>query len=215
MSMTPASGWSETRTFFPIFERYLAEEAAEPLRVLVVGASDGKFVAPLVKSGCHVVAIDVDGEALSQIEIGLSGQATKGSLEVRVADVMDLDPLPVVDACWTSCSWHYSRNFSRPLQRFIDRMTAALADGGVFGVEFMMPVAVPHVRAEHYLEPARSGAISPGSPQSSRRTLLRSSRSSSWSGRGSCASHGLRGRAETRPRPLMPRTGSRYSRGVA
>ena len=132
------------------------------MRVLVVGASDGKFVEPLLARGHYVVAIDPDAAALDRLVGRLATARLSDRLEIIAADILDLDVVPEADACWTSCSWHYSRNFRRPLSDFIDAMAGSLAAGGWFGAEYMMPVALPHVRAEHYLEPGEIWRYIPG-----------------------------------------------------
>ena len=158
MNAGAMSEWAHTRTFYPLFERFLTVEGGGPMRVLLVGASDGKFVEPLLAQGHYVIAIDNDTEALGR----LADTQPSDRLEIIAADILDLDVIPKADACWTSCSWHYSRNFSRPLSDFISAMADSLADGGWFGAEYMMPVALPHVKAEHYLEPGEIWRYLPG-----------------------------------------------------
>jgi Methyltransferase domain len=160
--MSRGSAWADTRTFFPLFEQVLDANANVPLRVLIVGASDGKFVEPLLRRGHQIVAMDPDTESLAKLVARLGDVAQPGQLKVLAADILELDEVPEVDACWTSCSWHYSRNFRRPLKDFIDLMVSGLVDGGWFGAEYMMPVAVQHVRAEHYLEPGEIWRYIPG-----------------------------------------------------
>ncbi len=124
--------------------------------MLVVGASDGKFVLPLAKMGMVVTAVDIDNEALVTNRDSLKSRAAAAGLDGRVqcvqGDIRDLQ-LGKFDAVWTSCSWHYSHNFNRPLIDFIEILKTHLRPGGLFAAEYMMPVDVGHVAVEHYLEP--------------------------------------------------------------
>lgn len=148
------SEWEEIRTFFPLFMALMATEG--PASVLVVGASDGKFVLPLAAQGVAVTALDVDEEALLTGPKSLSRRAAAQDLAMQVecvhGDIRDID-LGEFDAVWTSCSWHYSRNFDRPLSDFIDAIKRHTRPGGILAAEYMMPLEVRHLAAEHYLEP--------------------------------------------------------------
>lgn len=133
----------------------------------MVGASDGKFVIPLARSGRRVIAIERDhqaihggpadlpgkgaGEALGLLErLALEGLSDR--VDVLDRDLFDVDPLPSCSAVWTSCSWHYSINHTRPLHDFIGRLRAICEPGGLLGAEYMMPVEPRHTTIEHYLD---------------------------------------------------------------
>ncbi|GAA4536519.1 class I SAM-dependent methyltransferase [Amycolatopsis samaneae] len=163
--------WAATRTFFPLFFETVQREPTIS-SVAVVGAADGKFVAPLAKAGYEVTAVDVNGSALfgtdgassGQPEEaydsgGLAGLVRQARLEDRVTiiegDVRELE-VPPCDAVWTSCSWHYSLNHDQPLDVFIDALTRCVKHSGILGAEYFMPVSAAHVASEHYLE---QGAI--------------------------------------------------------
>jgi SAM-dependent methyltransferase len=126
-----------------------------PASVLVVGASDGKFVLPLAARGVKVVAVDTDENALVSGPGSLKQRADDCGLSASVAcihgDMLEVE-LGEFDAVWTSCSWHYSRNFHRPLADYIDAMKRHVRQSGIFAAEYMMPVDLKHVRAEHYIE---------------------------------------------------------------
>ncbi|GAA1890873.1 class I SAM-dependent methyltransferase [Streptantibioticus ferralitis] len=168
--MKTQSLWQHTLTFFPQFHTVLQEQIAEGA-VVVVGASDGKFVLPLVASGYHVIAIERDPVAIHGGDVVLPGGTTTHApgllarlkaegLEDRVdimeEDFLNIDSLQgVADAVWTSCSWHYSVNHRRPLGDFVGRMQDCLRPRGLFGAEFMMPIDQRHNVLEHYTSPER------------------------------------------------------------
>ena len=148
------SPWESAKTFFPLFEALFCVERLTS--ILVVGASDGKFVLPLSVKGINVVALDVDEDALLTGPGSLKQRADELNLSSKVScvhgDILNVD-LGKFDAVWTSCSWHYSRNFHRPFCDYIDSMKRHVRCGGLLAAEYMMPVDVKHIRAEHYLEP--------------------------------------------------------------
>lgn len=161
--MQTASLWA-TKTFFPLFTRELAQRGCRS--VAVVGASDGRFVLPLALAGYRVIAIERNATALHGGPVKLPGdvdttmlglhqrlalEGVKGRVEVIEGNLCELGDLPVCDAVWTSCSWHYSLNHHRPLRVFTDRMQALCVTEGLLGAEFMMPVEPRHESIEHYL----------------------------------------------------------------
>jgi SAM-dependent methyltransferase len=164
---TTRSVWQNTRTYFPLFLDLLTSRQLRT--VCVVGASDGKFVLPLARRGIQVAAIERDPLAVNGGPVTLPGQ-TRGHMpglrkrladegvssfvDVVEADLFDAgwraDPF---DAVWTSCSWHYSVNHTRPLAAFITTMTdLCRPHGGLLGAEYMMPVEPRHLGIEHYPE---------------------------------------------------------------
>ncbi|MCC9738490.1 bifunctional 2-polyprenyl-6-hydroxyphenol methylase/3-demethylubiquinol 3-O-methyltransferase UbiG [Streptomyces sp. MNU89] len=169
--MQTQSLWEHTLTFFPQFLATLRERVAPDATVVVVGASDGKFVLPLAGAGYHVVAVERDAVALHGGDIHLPGDSQVHALglidrlkleelhervQVVEDDFLDGEPLGLqCEAVWTSCSWHYSANHHRPLAEFVDRMQRLVRPGGVFGAEFMMPVERRHHMIEHYTSPER------------------------------------------------------------
>lgn len=154
MNEVSTSAWRGTRTFFPIFQAALRNTNAES--VCVVGAADGKFVAPLLSAGYTVTAVDIDEAALHRGSNELR-EVDPQSVDMRLTNVhgdfRDLHLPRTFDAAWTSCSWHYSYNAARPLRDFTDALLRSVRPGGLLGVEYMMPVELPHVNAERYLEP--------------------------------------------------------------
>lgn len=169
--MQTQSLWEHTLTFFPQFLATLRERVAPDSTVVVVGASDGKFVLPLAAAGYHVVAVERDAVVLHGGDIHLPGDNQAHALglidrlkleelhdrvQVVEDDFLDGEPLSLrCEAVWTSCSWHYSANHHRPLAEFVDRMQRLVRPGGVFGAEFMMPVERRHHMIEHYTSPER------------------------------------------------------------
>lgn len=163
------SVWEETKTFFPLFMAHLQQRQVRS--VCVVGASDGKFVLPLARQGIRVTAIERDRKALEGGPITLPGlvETTMPGLRKRLADERLADLVEIIqsdvltcsglaqpfDAVWTSCSWHYSINHSRPLADFITAMRCLCRAGGLLGAEYMMPVNPRHFSIEHYLSEGR------------------------------------------------------------
>ncbi|GII22836.1 class I SAM-dependent methyltransferase [Planosporangium mesophilum] len=165
--MVTTSVWQDTRTFFPLFLDLLSARKVES--ACVVGASDGKFVLPLARRGIRVLAVERDPLALNGGQIALPGQmgSTMPGLRQRLAveglssfveivesNLLDMQaPAQLFDAVWTSCSWHYSVNHSRPLADFIATMAALCRPHrGLLGAEYMMPVEPRHLSIEHYPE---------------------------------------------------------------
>ncbi|HEV7899253.1 MAG TPA: class I SAM-dependent methyltransferase [Planosporangium sp.] len=165
--VTTSSVWQDTRTFFPLFLDILSGRKVES--ACVVGASDGKFVLPLARRGIRVLAVERDPLALNGGQVTLPGQmgSTMPGLRQRLAaegpsslveivenNLLDMAaPAQPVDAIWTSCSWHYSVNRSRPLADFIMAMIALCRPhGGLLGAEYMMPVEPRHLSVDHYPE---------------------------------------------------------------
>jgi SAM-dependent methyltransferase len=169
--------WEDTKTFFPLF---LTQVQQRQMRsVCVVGASDGKFVLPLARLGIRVLAIERDPSAIDGGPVTLPGSApgTMVGLRKRLADegltehvqIVQADLQTIsqstkqVDAVWTSCSWHYSINHSRPLADFIRVMRdLCRPTGGMLGAEYMMPVEPRHFAIEHYLSEGQLRAFLPG-----------------------------------------------------
>lgn len=168
--MHTLSLWEHTLTFFPQFRAALTEHVGPEATVAVVGAGDGKFVLPLAAAGHRVIAIERDPVALhgGPVRLPDGTQAHSADLAERIkqeglrervqiveGDLLDPDlPLDAqCDAIWTSCSWHYSANYPRPLADFVTRMQTLVRAGGPFGAEFMMPVTARHGLIEHYTSP--------------------------------------------------------------
>jgi hypothetical protein len=163
--------WEHTLTFFPQFLAALKEHASPDATVAVVGASDGKFVLPLAAAGYRVIAMERDPLAVHGGEVTLPGgdraqamglidrlkiEELWDRVQVVEADFLTAAPLNTLcDAVWTSCSWHYSANHTRPLADFVNRMQLLLRVNGIFGAEFMMPVKQGHHLIEHYTSPER------------------------------------------------------------
>jgi hypothetical protein len=157
--------WQDTKTFFPLFLADL--EKRQVKTVCVVGASDGKFVIPLARRGYRVLAIERDAMALQGGPVELPGympgemlglrhrlelEKVAAQVEIVEGDLLTHEALPICDAVWTSCSWHYSVNHHRPLADFITRLQNLCEPDGLLGAEFMMPVEARHLTIEHYLE---------------------------------------------------------------
>ncbi|MBS2966243.1 class I SAM-dependent methyltransferase [Actinocrinis puniceicyclus] len=169
--MATLSLWDSTLTFFPQFLAALREHPAPQPTTAVIGASDGKFVLPLVHAGHNVLAVERDNTALHGGVVDLpDGARTRvpglthrlaadgigHRVTIRQADFLDAPPEPeCCHAVWTSCSWHYSVNHRRPLSDFVATMQAMVKPGGLFGAEFMMPVEPRHDLIEHYTTPNR------------------------------------------------------------
>ncbi len=126
---------------------------------------------PLAAAGYRVLAIERDGQALrggvASLPDGMTAhvpglverlklEALDDRVEIVEADFLTADlPEGSCRAVWTSCSWHYSANHHRPLADFVGRMQALVAQDGLFGAEFMMPVDPRHEAVEHYASPER------------------------------------------------------------
>lgn len=166
--MRTKSVWEETKTFFPLFMKKINDSFINQGRIYVVGASDGKFVIPLAEKGWKVLALEVDKTAVygGVVEFPKTGLGKMLGLEQRLkieklekeVEILNDDfltckllPQPCLGV-FTSCSWHYSRNHSVPLKRFIEKMQSIVAVGGVFCAEYMMPSEKKHLNIEHYVK---------------------------------------------------------------
>jgi hypothetical protein len=67
--------WDATLSFFPQFLAVLREQPAADPTTAVIGASDGKFVLPLVHAGHYVLAVERDRTALYGGLVELPGGA--------------------------------------------------------------------------------------------------------------------------------------------
>ncbi|MHC5908152.1 class I SAM-dependent methyltransferase [Streptomyces sp. S6] len=153
--MRTPSLWEHTLTFFPQFVATLGETSTEAT-VVVVGASDGRYVSTLAAAGHHVIAVERDPLALQGLHDRLQAEQLQGRVQVVEGDFLTVElPEARCGAVWTSCSWHYSANHHRPLADFVGRMQSLVREGGLFGAEFMMPVEQRHARVEHYTSPER------------------------------------------------------------
>lgn len=163
--MKTPSSWAETKTFFPLLVSRL-EGRGVTGSACIVGASDGKFVLPLIDKAWSVTAIDNDPIALygGQIEFpkgvfldtpGLRGRSRELDLELGLtlvlADMYEFVPEAQYDVVFTSCSWHYSKNHQRPVRDFVRQMQRCVSVGGIFCAEYMMPVEAKHFDSEHYM----------------------------------------------------------------
>jgi hypothetical protein len=94
----------------------------------------------------------------------LADEGLAEHVQIVQADLLTVsESTKPVDAVWTSCSWHYSVNHSRPLADFIRVMrNLCRPAGGVFGAEYMMPVEPRHFAIEHYLSEGLARAFLPG-----------------------------------------------------
>lgn len=163
--MKTPSSWAETKTFFPLLVSAL-ERRGVVGNACIVGASDGKFVLPLIDKNWRVTAVDNDPVALfgGRIEfpkgifidtLGLEGRARELNLEnglkLVLGDMYEFVPESQFDAIFTSCSWHYSKNHYRPVREFVRQMQECVLAGGIFCAEYMMPVETKHFDSEHYM----------------------------------------------------------------
>lgn len=165
--MKTKSVWEETKTFFPLFIKKINDSFSTQGKVCIIGASDGKFVIPLVKKGWKVLAIEIDKIAVygGEVEfpktglrkmLGLVQRLRIEKLEKQV-EILNDDFLAckLPNLCigvFTSCSWHYSINHKVPLKVFIERMQSMVAPGGIFCAEYMMPCENKHFIIEHYVK---------------------------------------------------------------
>ena len=120
----------------------------------MVGASDGKFVIPLLRLGLRVTAVEIDEQMLRGADHSLTARARSEGvsehLEILAGDFRDL-ALYGYDSVWTSCSWHYSLNKDRPVKLFMDCLVRSLKGGGLLGVEYMLPVVASDLECDRYL----------------------------------------------------------------
>lgn len=162
--MKNKSIWEETKTFFPLFFDFLNSYKNNNLKICIIGASDGRFVIPLVKK-FKVIAIEKNNFLVNGGEIKVKNKkinllGLKKRLLVegisRRAKIIEEDFLNLkqnlkVDAVFTSCTWDSSVNHAKPLKEYINKMQKMVKVSGIFCAEYMMPCEEKHKNIEHFL----------------------------------------------------------------
>lgn len=164
------SVWENTKTYFPIFLKYLNKIVNKGSNICIVGASDGRFVIPLVKNGYNVIAIEnnpvlINGgvaDGFNGKKINVVGLIKRLKTERAFSHVKIIEKnffevnLPfLVDAIFTSSTWDCAVNRSRPLKDYIDKLQECIKPAGLFCAEYMMPCEEKHKNIEHFLEEGR------------------------------------------------------------
>lgn len=149
------SYWANLSTHFSALEEYLTprEEKASPPRACVIGASDGKFVTPLLLRGWHVTAVEMDqtflyGGTIELVETGtriikgLTQRLEFLGLQSRCAiiesDYMEWEPPSRFDLAITSGLWCMPQNRIHTLEELVHRQQEYVAPGGLFFADYLM-----------------------------------------------------------------------------
>lgn len=151
----PASYWSSYYTAFPYLAPFLedVEHAHTRPRAVVIGASDGKFVIPLVQQGWDVLAVEMDevfvrggyiqlrdgavpiGGLISRLdELGLTARC-----EIVDVDYMEWIPPVPFQLAITSGLWSMPVNREWTLADLVHQQQAYVAPGGLLFADYFLP----------------------------------------------------------------------------
>lgn len=136
----------------------------KPLRIAILGCSDGKFVVPAARRGHCVFAIDVDGIALFGGEkIGPSGKVHMPGLidRLRIEGLQDLvqvvngdfvEHIPDVQyhGVFTSGAVQYSRNLKHAMSKIVSSIQAYVMPSGYIYIDYMLPMEERYKDRDNY-----------------------------------------------------------------
>jgi hypothetical protein len=154
------SYWAPFLTYFPALGTYLD---ARHESACVLGASDGKFVVPLLRAGFQVTAVDTDevflfgGSAgLTRSGLTLKGLVTRLAEEdvtdrcaVVVRNYMEWKPPQTFDIVVTSGLWSMPQNHRYSLAELVGRAQDLTASGGILFADYLAELPEEQV-GEHY-----------------------------------------------------------------
>jgi SAM-dependent methyltransferase len=157
MKRKTSSLWGRPPARYYRFLNLAEQRVKGPLRMAVLGCSDGKFVLPAARRGHTVFAIDIDEIALfggpklgpegEIIMPGLTSRLKAEALVERVTvvhgDFVEHPPLQPCDAVFTSGAIQYSRNLIHALSDVVSAIQAYVAPGGYLYIDYMLPLK-PH-----------------------------------------------------------------------
>ena len=128
--MRTSSLWGKPPTrYYKFIRRVEGEFPSVPLRVAILGCSDGKFVLPAARQGHYVLAMDIDEIALfGGTKLGPTGAVHMLGLRERLraehlshlvsivhGDFVEYRSKKRFHAVFTSGAVQYSRNAPRPI----------------------------------------------------------------------------------------------------
>jgi hypothetical protein len=148
------SFWANLHTSFALFAREIGDHDLSATTACVLGCSDGKFVIPLARAVCHVVAVDVDpvmlygGDVVDRGEpVHIRGLCRNLQMErlsdrctVVEGDFMRWHTEDTYDFVLTSGSWAYNRNLHYGLEGVITRTRRLIAAGGYLFADYLLPL---------------------------------------------------------------------------
>jgi SAM-dependent methyltransferase len=140
------------------------QQLGTPLKLAIVGCSDGKFVLPAARRGHAVFAIDTDETALfggtklgpeGRVEMpGLFSRLQVEGLSERVmlvhGDFVEHRPPTPCHAVLTSGAVQYSRNLIHTLDALVGALQAYVAPGGYLYIDYMLPMEAHQAERENF-----------------------------------------------------------------
>lgn len=160
-----ASLWGKPPSrYYRFLKRVESAIAKRPLRIAILGCSDGKFVLPAARRGHSVFAIDFDTIALNGgTKIGPDGQIRMLGLRKRLmleglvkrvtvveGDFITYNPPKKFHAVLTSGSVQYSRNLRYSIQEIIEKLKHHVMNGGYIYIDYMLPLEKKHLGRENF-----------------------------------------------------------------
>lgn len=157
LGIDEASYWAPYYTAFPLLGEHLPTAGSDPVAgggpvACVIGASDGKFVTPLLRLGWRVVAIELDDVFLDGGIITLTaGDVPITGLCQRLRDLAAIDRCEIVRQdymVWqpaesfqlvtTSGLWSMPENRHHSLVDLVRRQQSFVAKDGLLFADYLM-----------------------------------------------------------------------------
>jgi hypothetical protein len=151
LAVDEESYWAPYYTAFPLLGDHLETEAPGDRAACVIGASDGKFVTPLLRLGWRVVAIELDDVFLDGGTITLkSGEVRITGLRQRLRDLaldrceivrqdyMVWPPTELFQLVTTSGLWSMPENRHHTLADLVRRQQGLVAKHGLLFADYLM-----------------------------------------------------------------------------
>lgn len=154
-TMRTSSLWGPPPSrYYRFIRRVESDFPSQPLRVAILGCSDGKFVLPAARRGHHVLAIDIDEVALfGGLKVGPAGDVRMLGLRERLVvedlshlvtlvheDFIEYRPTRGFHAVFTSGAVQYSRNLKYRFEEIVKRLKSFVIHQGYIYVDYMLPM---------------------------------------------------------------------------
>ncbi len=151
--------------FFRLLRLVESSIAERPIRVSILGCSDGKFVIPAARRGHRVLAVDIDPVALfGGSKPGVGGPVKMPGLTARLNQENLQRTVRVVHAdfvtfraprarshlVFTSGSIQYSYNLRHSLHAVIKAIQSFALSGGFVYVDYMLPLIDQHLTRPNF-----------------------------------------------------------------
>jgi hypothetical protein len=140
-----------------------------PLKIAIIGCSDGKFVLPAARRGHEVFAIDIDDVAIfGGYKEGPGGQLfmpglvtrlkteeLENSVQVVCGDFVEYPNMVQYHAVFTSGALQYSRNMIHPMTQMVAVLQSYVNQGGYIYVDYMLAMEDKYKGRDNYSSPSK------------------------------------------------------------